>query len=37
MQEIASKNNFRVAMMYDEADEEEGATRPGDRGPNDVS
>ena len=26
MQEIASKNNFRVAMMYDEADEEEGAT-----------
>jgi hypothetical protein len=26
MQTIASKNNFRVAMMYDEADEETGAT-----------
>jgi hypothetical protein len=26
MQSIASNNNFQVAMMYDEADEEEGAT-----------
>lgn len=26
MQTIASNNNFKVAMMYDEADEEEGAT-----------
>jgi len=26
IQTIASKNNFKVAMMYDEADEEEGAT-----------
>jgi len=26
MQMIASGNNFHVAMMYDEADEEEGAT-----------
>jgi hypothetical protein len=36
MQTAAAKENFQVAMMYDETDEEDGATDEASRGFHDV-